>query len=119
MNNATHWSVDRLAASNLLAQLKLEASDDLIDLVTRHFAEHRRNLVGWAAERTQSAIVEQMEAAATSLFQHHDEDWIRGFSQAEEFVFTIEPKALLDLEPSPPRSQGQILRSMVRQARRR
>jgi hypothetical protein len=119
MDNATHWSVDRLAATNLLAQLKLDASEDLVDLVTRHFAEHRRNLVGWAAERTQSAIIEQMETAATSLFAHHDEDWIRGFSQAEELVFTIEPKALLELEPSPPRSQGQILRSMIRMARQR
>lgn len=119
MDHATHWSVDRLAASNLLAQLKLEASDDLVDLVTRHFAEHRRNLVGWAAERTQSAIIERMESAATSLFTYHDEDWVRGFSQAEEVVLTIEPKALLDLEPGPPRSQGQILRSMVREARRR
>lgn len=119
MDNATHWSVDRLAASNLLAQLKLEATDDLVDLVTRHFAEHRRNLVSWAAERTQSVIIERMEAAATSLFTHHDEDWIRGFSQAEEVVFTIDPKAMLDLAPSPPRSQGQILRSMVRSARQR
>ncbi|MBO9576813.1 MAG: hypothetical protein J7494_13850 [Sphingobium sp.] len=119
MDQTTHWSVDRLAAGNLVAQLELEATDDLIDLVTRHFAEHRRNLIGWAAERTQSAILEKMETAATSLFAHHDEDWARGFSQAEEVVFTMEPKAVLNLEPSPPRSQGQILRSMIRQARQR
>ncbi|MBO9576695.1 MAG: hypothetical protein J7494_13245 [Sphingobium sp.] len=119
MDQTTHWGVDRLAAGNLVAQLKLEATEDLIELVTRHFSEHRRNLVGWAAERTQSVIIEKMEAAATSLFAHRDEDWVRGFSQAEEVVFTIEPKALLDLDPSPPRSQGQILRSMVRQARQR
>jgi len=119
MDRATHWSVDRLAASNLLAQLKIDPSEDLIDLVARHFAEHRRNLVSWAAERTQSAIIEEMESAATSLFTHHDEQWIRGFSRAEEIICTLQPKALLDLDPHPPRSQGQILRSMVRQARRR
>lgn len=119
MDHATHWGVDKLAASNLLAQLKIDASDDLIDLVTRHFSEHRRNLVSWAAERTQSAIIEEMESAAPSLFTHHDEQWIRGFSQAEEIIYTLEPKALLDLDPEVPRSQGQILRSMVRQARRR
>jgi predicted amidophosphoribosyltransferase len=118
MDHATHWSVDKLAASNLLAQLKIDASDDLIDLVTRHFSEHRRNLVGWAAERTQSAIIEAMESAAASLFTHRDEQWTRGFSQAEEIIYTLEPKALLDLDPGAPRSQGQILRSMVRQARR-
>ncbi len=64
MDHATHWSVDELAAGNLLAQLKIDASDDLIDIVTRHFSEHRRNLVGWAAERMQSAIIEEMESAA-------------------------------------------------------
>ena len=119
MDHATHWSVDRLAASNLLAQLKMDASNDLIDLITSHFAEHRRNLVDWAAKRAQSAIVEEMEAAATSLFAHHDEQWIRGFSQAEQILYTLNPKALLDLDPGAPLSQGQILRSMVRQARRR
>lgn len=119
MDQTTHWSVDRLAASNLLTQLKIDASDDLIELITRHFSEHRRNLIGWAAERTQSAIVEAMESAAASLFTHHDEQWTRGFSQAEEIILTLEPKTLLDLDPGAPRSQGQILRSMVRQARRR
>jgi predicted amidophosphoribosyltransferase len=119
MDHTTHWSVDKLAASNLLAQLKIDAPDDLIDLVTRHFSEHRRNLVSWAAERMQSAIIEEMESSAPSLFTHHDEQWIRGFSQAEEIIYTLDPKALLDLDPDVPRSQGQILRSMVRQARRR
>lgn len=118
MDHATHWSIDRLAASNLLAQLKIEASDDLVDLVTRHFSEHRRNLVSWAAERTQSAIIEAMESAAASHFVHHDEQWTRGFSQAEEIIYTLEPKSLLDLEPDAPRSPGQILRSMIRQTRR-
>jgi hypothetical protein len=118
MKHPTHWSVDRLAASNLLAQLKIDATDDLIDLVTRHFSEHRRDLVAWAAERTQSAIGQQIESAAASLFAHHDESWIRGFNQAEEIIFTLDPKSLMDIDPGPPRSKGQILRSMVRQARR-
>lgn len=119
MDHATHWSVDRLAASNLLAQLKLDASDDLIDLVTRHFADHRRNLVSWAAERTQSAIFEAMETASPSFFAQHEEAWAGGFRQAEEIVRTLEPETLLKLDPGPPRSKGQFLRSMVRQARQR
>ncbi len=118
MDHATHWGVDRLAASNLLAQLKLDASDELIDLVTRHFADHRRSLVSWAAERTQSAIVEAMETASIPLFAHREEAWVRGFHQAEEIIFTLEPKALLELDPGPPRSKGQFLRAIVRQARR-
>ena len=119
MDNTTQWSVDRLAASNLLAQLKLETSDDLVDLVAQHFAEHRRNLVPWAVKRMRSAIIARMESAAASLFSHHGDDWARGFAQAEEIVVTLEAKALFDFEPDPPRSKGQILRSMVRQARQR
>jgi len=117
MDHATHWSVDQLAASNLLAQLKLDASDELTDLITRHFAAHRRSLVSWAAERTQSTIIEAMEAAAPTLFAHRDEAWIRGFNQAEEIIATLQPKALLDLDPGVPRSKGQYLRSMIRQSR--
>ena len=117
MDHATHWSVDRLAASNLLAQMKLDASDELIDLVTRHFAEHRRNLVSWAAERTQTAIVEAIEAASTSQFAYRDEAWVRGYHHAEEIVFTLQPEALLELDPGPPRSKGQFLRAMVRRTR--
>ncbi len=115
---AGYWSADRLAAANLLAQLKPDAPDDMIDAVARHFADHRRSMVQWAGERTQSAIVEAMEAASTGYFAQRSEEWVRGFCQAEEIIFTLNPKELAELEPAPPRSQGQILRSMVREARR-
>ncbi len=119
MENATQWSVDQLAASNLAAQLKLDASDDLIETISRHFAEHRRSLVGWAAEQTRFAIIQAVEAASTTFFAQRSEEWIRGFCQAEETIFTLQPRELLDFDPVPPRSKGQILRSMVREARRR
>ncbi len=117
METATHWSVDRLAASNLLAQLQMDATEELIDQVARHFAEHRRSLVDWVAERTHSAIYEAMEAAAADLFADHSEEWVRGFNQAEQIIITTHPRNLLDMDPGRPRSKGQILRSMIRQAR--
>jgi hypothetical protein len=118
MVTARYWSADRLAAANLLTQLKLDAPDDVIDTVARHFSDHRRSMVQWAGERTQSAIVEAMEAASTGYFAERSEDWVRGFCQAEEIIFTLNPKELAELEPAAPRTQGQILRSMVREARR-
>jgi len=118
MASAGYWSADRLAATNLLAQLKLEAPDDVIDTVARHFSDHRRSMMQWAGARTQSAIVEAMEAASTDYFAQRSEEWVRGFCQAEELIFTLNPRELAELEPAPPRSQGQILRSMVREARR-
>lgn len=117
MDNATQWSVDRLAASNLLAALKLDASDDLIDIVARHFAEHRRSIASWTADRIRDAIFREMEESSMSLFAHRSEDWANGFGHAEQIIMTAQPKDLLNLDPAPARSKGQILRAMVRQAR--
>jgi hypothetical protein len=119
MDHATHWSVDRLAAGNLLAQLKLDASDDLIDLVTRHFSEHRRNMVEWAAERVHDNVVRALEDASTGSFSYRSEDWVRGFQHAEALVLGMPPRELLQLEADNVRSKGQILRTMVRQSRQK
>jgi hypothetical protein len=119
MDHSTHWSVDSLAASNLLAQLKLDATDDLVGLVTRHFSEHRRNMVEWAAERVHDNVVRAMEDASTGSFSYRSEDWVRGFQHAEELVVGMTPRELLQLEADQTRSKGQILRTMVRQSRRK
>lgn len=119
MDNATQWSVDRLAAGKLALQLKLEASDALIEAIARHFAAHRRSMIEWAAERVQDNMVRALEEASTDSFIHRSEDWARGFQHAEELVIGTSPRELLELEPDQARSKGQILRSMVRQARQR
>lgn len=118
MDIATQWSVDRLAASSLLARLQLDATDELLDMIARQFAEHRLAMASWAAERTQSAMIEAMEAASSAYFAHRSEEWIRGFCQAEEILCAVQPDRMLDLDPGPQRSKGQILRAMMRQARR-
>ena len=118
MATGRYWSVDELAARKLLAALELGETDALVDEVARLFAEHRVNIAGWSAEKVHAGLIRTLEEASPSIFAHHNEDWARGFRGAEELVITTNPLDLLDIEPDQPRSQGQILRSLVRQAKK-
>ena len=118
MSGARYWSVDQLAANRLAAELKLDATEDTIDRIAAHFADHRRDMMDWAAERIHGNAIRALESASTSNFGRHGDDWNMGFRRAEEQLLTMSPSELLSLEPDQTRSQGQILRSMVRQARR-
>lgn len=118
MTQGRYWSVDELAARKLLAMLELEETEARVGQVARHFAEHRLSIAGWAADRVHAGMVRELEDIPSSIFAAHSEDWARGFRNAEERLLTTSPRDLLEIEPEQSRSQGQILRSMVRQARR-
>jgi hypothetical protein len=118
MDQTSLWTVDKLAATKLLAALGLDITDEQIDRVARHFAQHRQDLTSWAAERAQSSIVRTLETASPDMFVRESDQWASGFRFAEQLVMTANPQELLDLGPERPLSKGRILRSMVRQARR-
>jgi histidinol dehydrogenase len=118
MNEAGVWTVDQVAAAGLLAALGLEAKTDTLEKVVVHLARHRLDACEWAAERVHDAVVRRMEAASTEIFTHHDAQWTEGFRAAEHLVLTARPAELLDLEPLRARSKGQVLRAMVREAKR-
>lgn len=117
MSESTSWSMDRLAAHNLLASLKVEATDDILEMAARHFARHRENAIEWAAERTHSSVVRKLEAGSAVYFDRRNGDWSDGYRFAEQQVSTMMPKELLDLGPDRTRTKGQVLRALVRQAR--
>jgi hypothetical protein len=117
MSESTSWSMDRLAAHNLLASLKLDTTEDNLEQAARHFARHRQSAIEWAAERTHSSMVRSLEAGSTSYFDRHSAEWTDGYRFAEQQVSTMMPKDLLDLGPERTRSKGQVLRALVRQAR--
>lgn len=119
MGDSSAWSMDRLAAQNLLARLNVEATPGNLELAAEHFARHRDNAIGWAAERAHSRVVRELESVGTMHFGDRCEEWAEGFRFAEHRVATMMPEELLDLVPHRTRSKGQILRSMVRQARNR
>ncbi|PZU59373.1 MAG: hypothetical protein DI547_07205 [Sphingobium sp.] len=118
MDDSNIWSVDTLAARNLLAHLNLEASPEALELVGRHLAAHRQNSMGWAAERARSVLGRVLDANPPEHLAHDNEDWLRGYHYAGQQVLTIQPDELLSLGPKRKQSKGQILRGMVRQARK-
>lgn len=117
MGDSTFWSVDQLAARNLLASLKMEATDANLELAAQHFARHRQGCIEWAAERVHSNIVRSLEGASTMYFERKSGEWTDGFRSAEHHVATLTPDNLLELAPQRTRTTGQVLRAMVRHAR--
>ncbi|HJT38713.1 MAG TPA: hypothetical protein VJ762_00115 [Sphingobium sp.] len=118
MTDSDSWSVDRLAANNLLAHLGLEATADTLERVERHFAQHRRTAMEWATQRVHATIIDRFEAASQDYFLHHSEEWTEGFRFAEQQVAGMTARDLLQTDPGQPQSKGQILRHLVRHARR-
>ena len=118
MDEPNMWSVDRIAASNLLTDLQLEASTANLERVERHFARHRQTAMECAAKRAQSSIIEQVETASRRYFPQHNEDWAAGFCCAEQQIATIGAREMLQIETGKAQSKGQILRYLVRHARK-
>ncbi len=117
MEDPEPWSVDEVTAAGVLAALGLEPTAPRLGLVASQIARHRLNACEWAAERVHGAIIERLERAYIEQFGHHDMQWTDGFRAAEHEVMTARPAELLDLD-RPGRSKGQMLRALVRQARR-
>jgi hypothetical protein len=113
------WSIDRIAALNLLADLGLEHSAENIAKATRHCADHRRHAIRWAAEKAHGTIVGRLEDAATAEFLREHPERAEGYRFAEQQVMTAAPRDLLQLAPEESPSKGQILRHLVRRARGR
>ena len=114
-----HLAVDTLAASNLLARLGLDQSPQLLTAVAGIMATHRTDAIEWAAERAHEAIVQRLEARSLDLLGDHNEDWASGFRHAEQIVWGMTPTELLGEVPARTMTKGQVLRSMLRQARKR
>ncbi len=112
------WSVDRIAAADLLKSIGVEDNAERTEQVARHFARHRRTTCQWAAERVHGNILEGLERASLDLLLDHDDRWADGFHRAEQMVMTMIPEELLGIQQRPERTRGQYLRTMVRSARR-
>lgn len=111
------WSVDRVAASNLLAHMGLPSTGEAVDQVASHLAQHRYSAYSWAAERVRESIIQRLASASMNLFHRKSDIWTEGFCNAEQMVMGISPEEALGLEPVRGRTKGQVLRAMVRKAR--
>lgn len=119
MDDSTIWSVDRLAANNLLLNLGLKLGEEQAEQVAAHFARHRLSAYTWAGEKMHDHVMEELETASMRRsFRESSEDWAEGYRYAEEVVMTLSPDTLVDVESGQGRTKGQLLRAMVREARR-
>lgn len=119
MNDSNSWAIDRLAATTLFARLKVDVTADMVERAAEHLAEHRRNSISWAAERAHSSMVQRLESASMTHGATRSDEWRDGFCYAEQQVMTMMPEDLLELGPDRTRTKGQVLRTLVRQARSR
>ncbi len=117
MTESDIWSVDSIAAGNLLLSLglKLNAEQELV--IAEHFARHRRDAHEWAAERARDRVIERLEAASLEFCSRNDGDWAQGFLRAEQVVMTMTPNELVGGDVGKAPSRGQVLRALVRRAR--
>lgn len=117
MTESHIWSVDRIAAGNLLLSLglKLDPADE--QLLAEHFARHRRDAQEWTAERVRERVVGRLEAASFELCSRNSEEWAQGFLRAEQAVMTMTPVDLIGAEVGKAPSRGQVLRALVRRAK--
>lgn len=117
MTDSSIWSVDRLAASNLLASLGL--GPEQLELVAEHFARNRVASYEWIVDRVRTNIVHRLEDVAQDQRGHRRDNWSEGFQFAEQTVMSMSPTDLLGIISPRSRSKGQVLRTMVRQARQK
>lgn len=117
MSDSRIWSVDRIAANNLFADLGIKADDRQLASAAEHFARHRGDAQDWAAERVHVNIMENLAAATGDLSQDRDDAWMDGYLYAEQSVITLSQEELLGMMPEHRPTKGQVLRSMLRHAR--
>jgi hypothetical protein len=117
MSDERVWSVDLIAANNLAKELGLDADDAQLQIFAAHFARHRFDGYEWAAQRTRSAMLARLESALMEGQGVRSDAWYSGFVAAEEVALTVSDEELLGLSDHHVRTQGQVLRAMVRQAK--
>ena len=117
MGDSHFWSVDQVAARQLLADLSVEATDKAMETVMAHFARNRQSSYTWAAERVHSNVLRKLEDGSAIYFQRESEEWTDGFRSAEQQLMAVDPTELLGTDSIKPRTKGQILRAMMREAR--
>ena len=119
MGELRSWGVDKLVATRILGRLDVEATPALVEEVAAELAEHRKDVEQWVADRVRSRTVKILEDRSIEVFGQMEEDWTNGFRAAEELVARLSPDQLLDQPSGKAPSKGQVLRSMVKTARKR
>jgi hypothetical protein len=118
MEDGSVWDVDRVAATELLALLRDAPEADWRSLAAKAFCRARLQSYEWAARRVHESAIKVLEAEATETFHRKEPVWTDGFRHAEECLTAKAPSELLEVITRPSRSKGQVLRSIMRSAKR-
>ena len=118
MGDENVWEVDRIAAAELLAFLKVAPQEDWGILAAKAFSKTRLQSYEWASRRVHQSAIKVLETEATEMFQRKESMWTEGYRHAEECLMAKSPSELLDVITRPSRSKGQVLRSFLRSTKR-
>jgi hypothetical protein len=117
MEDTNVWEVDRIAASELLSLLKQTSEEDWGRAIAKAFSNFRFQSYQWAASRVRDSAIKVLELEAKEEFQRREAVWADGYRHAEGCLMSQTPSELLETFVPPPKSQGQLLRAMLRSAR--
>ena len=117
MEDANVWDVDRIAAAKLLASLRETSEADWGQIIAKAFSRSRFQSYQWAASRVHESAIKVLEAESLEEFQRREAVWADGYRHAEECLMSQTPSELLEAVARPPKSQGQVLRALLRSAR--
>lgn len=112
------WAVDQVAAANMSFALGMTPDSAGAALIAQHFAEHRRTAAALAVRWMRRKIIDQIQRLTDDPGQHRNVDWSMGCLAACGIVERIATAQLDEVTPPAGRSKGQIVRSMIRRARR-
>lgn len=118
MSDPSVWEVDRIAAAELLTAIKDAREEDIPAIAAAAFSRHRLHSYEWAAQRVHRGAIDALEDASARELVRRDAIWADGFRFAEQCLCGCTPSELLGDIARPLKSKGQILRTLIRSARK-
>lgn len=111
--------IDQIAAALLVRDIGLVLDGEQMGELERHLAKHRTSTLDLAVSRIQARISDAILRLVGEAQAYRSGDWSNGCRSAEAAVLAITSDVLYEIRPREARSKGQILRAMLRQARKR
>ena len=116
MTEKSVWMVDQLAAAKVVRELDLGITAEQTERLAALLAEHRVDTLDLGVTRIQS-VISQAVRDVLLRNQHRDAAWCDGCRSAESAIFAATFSVVNEMRPRQNRTTGQVLRSLVRQAR--
>lgn len=116
MTEKSVWMVDQLAAAKVVRELDLGITAEQTERLAALMAEHRVDTLDLGVTRIQS-VISQAVRDVLLRNQHRDGAWSDGCRSAESAIFAATFSVMNEMRPRQNRTTGQVLRSLIRQAR--